>query len=87
MTTEDSLPEDESQLHSNWTCRVGFAGGGAVRRPRSAPILLRSPWKDGQRGHFPGKAAEGHGFVLVRRIFGILHLLDGAAAHDVAHFT
>jgi hypothetical protein len=37
-TFEASLPEESSQLHSNCTWRVGFAGGGAVRRPRSAPI-------------------------------------------------
>lgn len=36
---EASLPEEESsQLHSNCTWRVRFAGDGAVRRPSSAPI-------------------------------------------------
>ena len=60
---------------------------GEEAEERSHFFLLRSSWKDGQRRDFSGEAAERHGFVLVWRsmVFGILHL-DGATAHDIAHF-
>ena len=74
------------KLHvASWLCRMWRN----EESKQGSHFTLSPPWKDSHGRHFPDDFAERRGLVLVWRaiVLGIIHLIDGAAADDGAHFN